>query len=88
MWGFEEGGTDCPGDTWAALGKGLECPAIFSVVPLSAHPVPSCSFLPVSLGFFDDILIPPESLQQPAKLYPLKVNGAADIPAPVVMGAL
>uniref|UniRef100_A0A7N4PKS4 DNA-directed RNA polymerase subunit n=1 Tax=Sarcophilus harrisii TaxID=9305 RepID=A0A7N4PKS4_SARHA len=24
----------------------------------------------VSLGFFDDILIPPESLQQPAKLYP------------------
>ncbi|KAH0505474.1 DNA-directed RNA polymerase III subunit RPC8 [Microtus ochrogaster] len=26
----------------------------------------------VSLGFFDDILIPPESLQQPAKLYPLK----------------
>lgn len=26
--------------------------------------------LPVSLGFFDDILIPPESLQQPAKLYP------------------
>lgn len=27
-------------------------------------------FFPVSLGFFDDILIPPESLQQPAKLYP------------------
>ncbi|PIO31602.1 hypothetical protein AB205_0102750, partial [Aquarana catesbeiana] len=25
----------------------------------------------VSLGFFDDIVIPPESLQQPAKLYPL-----------------
>ncbi|KAI4901239.1 hypothetical protein NFI96_017760 [Prochilodus magdalenae] len=24
----------------------------------------------VTLGFFDDILIPPESLQQPAKLYP------------------
>ncbi len=24
----------------------------------------------VSLGFFDDIIIPPESLQQPAKLYP------------------
>lgn len=24
----------------------------------------------VSLGFFDDIVIPPESLQQPAKLYP------------------
>lgn len=22
------------------------------------------------MGFFDDILIPPESLQQPAKLYP------------------
>lgn len=32
------------------------------------------SFLPVSLGFFDDILIPPESLQQPAKLYPLKYD--------------
>lgn len=30
--------------------------------------------LPVSLGFFDDILIPPESLQQPAKLYPPKVR--------------
>ncbi|XP_061306709.1 DNA-directed RNA polymerase III subunit RPC8 isoform X1 [Pezoporus occidentalis] len=25
----------------------------------------------VSVGFFDDIVIPPESLQQPAKLYPL-----------------
>lgn len=24
----------------------------------------------VTMGFFDDILIPPESLQQPAKLYP------------------
>lgn len=32
------------------------------------------SFVPVSLGFFDDILIPPESLQQPAKLYPPKVK--------------
>jgi len=28
-------------------------------------------FSAVSLGFFDDIVIPPESLQQPAKLYPL-----------------
>nr|XP_054101292.1 DNA-directed RNA polymerase III subunit RPC8 isoform X1 [Callithrix jacchus] len=28
----------------------------------------------VSLDFFDDILIPPESLQQPAKLYPPKVK--------------
>nr|XP_008526268.1 PREDICTED: DNA-directed RNA polymerase III subunit RPC8 [Equus przewalskii] len=27
----------------------------------------SSLFFPVSLGFFDDILIPPESLQQPAK---------------------
>lgn len=28
-------------------------------------------FSTVSIGFFDDIVIPPESLQQPAKLYPL-----------------
>lgn len=28
-------------------------------------------FSAVSIGFFDDIVIPPESLQQPAKLYPL-----------------
>lgn len=36
---------------------------------------PAC--LPVSLGFFDDILIPPESLQQPAKLYPTRVRARA-----------
>lgn len=40
--------------------------------PLS-HAVTSL-FFPVSLGFFDDILIPPESLQQPAKLYPPKLK--------------
>lgn len=34
----------------------------------------SSLFFPVSLGFFDDILIPPESLQQPAKLYPHTVK--------------
>lgn len=34
----------------------------------------SPAYLPVSLGFFDDILIPPESLQQPAKLYPPRVR--------------
>lgn len=33
---------------------------------------------PVSLGFFDDILIPPEALQQPAKLYPLKSSSLLD----------
>lgn len=27
----------------------------------------------VTMGFFDDILIPPESLQQPAKLYPFHI---------------
>lgn len=36
-------------------------------------PCPTLS-LPVSLGFFDDILIPPESLQQPAKLYPPNIK--------------
>ena len=29
-----------------------------------------CFFLPVSLGFFDDILIPHHSLQHPRRLYP------------------
>lgn len=37
-------------------------------------PVVNCTLYPfcftVTMGFFDDILIPPESLQQPAKLYP------------------
>ncbi|XP_042103727.1 DNA-directed RNA polymerase III subunit RPC8 isoform X2 [Ovis aries] len=33
----------------------------------------------VSLGFFDDILIPPESLQQPAKLYPPRRRGRAGV---------
>ncbi|KAG7216257.1 hypothetical protein INR49_029109 [Caranx melampygus] len=31
----------------------------------------------VTMGFFDDILIPPESLQQPAKLYP-ELNDEAE----------
>nr|XP_040133383.1 DNA-directed RNA polymerase III subunit RPC8 isoform X1 [Ictidomys tridecemlineatus] len=37
----------------------------------------------VSLGFFDDILIPPESLQQPAKLYPSKGPALRRPPLPV-----
>lgn len=52
---------------WAAQGKGL---LVHSEPRLMLSP--AC--LPVSLGFFDDILIPPESLQQPAKLYPPKVR--------------
>lgn len=70
-------GTDC-------TGKGT-CHLCWAV-PLkpSSHVIIS-SFLPVSLGFFDDILIPPESLQQPAKLYPLKYSlGQVDSPTTVV----
>lgn len=51
-------------------GGGLRFP--WRQLPLSHAVTFPC--VPVSLGFFDDILIPPESLQQPAKLYPPKVK--------------
>lgn len=61
MWGSEVE-EGSPGST----DSGLAC-----LLTLS----PAC--LPVSLGFFDDILIPPESLQQPAKLYPPRLRARA-----------
>lgn len=63
---------------WVARSKGLALsiqtlPGLTVPCESLSHAVTSL-FPLVSLGFFDDILIPPESLQQPAKLYPPKVK--------------
>nr|XP_040133390.1 DNA-directed RNA polymerase III subunit RPC8 isoform X3 [Ictidomys tridecemlineatus] len=62
------------------------CICLFDITKLEdayVFPGDGASHTKVSLGFFDDILIPPESLQQPAKLYPSKGPALRRPPLPV-----
>lgn len=79
MWGSEVGRARSHGDISpvGTLDRNVSVKHADPLLPgwlLGPCLMPSSPFLTVSLGFFEDILIPPESLQQPAKLYPSKVK--------------